>query len=133
MMQVICDRYPAIIDTKGGARNFLATKIWITSNEEPKDWWHRIGLGAMERRLTGDHGQIVHMTQPWAPPGEVPAPLPMVVPPIFPEPHVGQIVQPLLEVMRRHADDEAAEAARYQELEAEEQAALLQQWFDLGY
>lgn len=133
MMQVICDRYPAIIDTKGGARNFLATKIWITSNEEPKDWWHRAGLGAMERRLTGDHGQVIHMTEPWAPPGEVPAPLPMVVPPIFPEPHVGQIVRPLLEVMHRHAEEEAAEQLRYAELEAEEEAEALRRWMDMGY
>jgi len=130
MMQVICDRYPAIIDTKGGARNFLATKIWITSNEEPKDWWSRAGLGAMERRLTGEHGTVVHMTQPWAPPGEVPAPLPLVVPLVFSPPHVGAVVVPLLEVMRRHAEDEAAEAEVYRRLEAEEEAQLLREWME---
>jgi len=122
MMQVICDRYPAIIDTKGGARNFLAKKIWITSNEEPKEWWSRIGLGAMERRLTGDHGSVVHMTQPWAPPGEVPAPLPLVVPPIFGDPAVGAVIVPLLQEMQRHAEDEAAEAAAYERLLLEEEA-----------
>jgi len=132
MMQVICDRYPAIIDTKGGARNFLATKIWITSNEPPEQWWARIGLGAMERRLTGEHGAVEHMTQPWAPPGEVPAPLPLVVPPIFSPPHVGQVVVPMLALMQRHAQDEAEEAAAYLRIqrEEEEQAqAAFDAWF----
>jgi len=121
MMQCICDRYPAIIDTKGGARNFLATKIWITSNEEPKDWWSKIGLGAMTRRLEGEHGIVVKMTEPWAPPGEVPAPLPMAVPPMFGDPAVGAQVRPLLELMRRHAEDEAAEAEAYRRLMEEEE------------
>jgi len=127
MMQVICDRYPAIIDTKGGARNFLATKIWITSNEPPEQWWSRIGLGAMTRRLEGEHGAVEHMTQPWAPPGEVPAPLPMVVPPIFSPPEAGQIVRPLLELMQRHAEDERAEAEAYERLQQEEEEAF-QAW-----
>jgi len=120
-MQVICDRYPTIVDYKGGARNFLATKIWITSNEPPEQWWSRIGLGAMERRLTGEHGAVEHMTQPWAPPGQVPAPLPMVVPPIFSPPEVGAVVVPLLQQMQRHAEDEAAEAAAYERLQREEE------------
>jgi len=131
MMQVICDRYPAIIDTKGGARNFLATKIWITSNDEPKDWWNRIGLGAMERRLTGEHGNVVHMTQPWAPPGEVPAPLPMVVPPIFPEPGPRAVIVPMLVQMERHAQAEAEEVAAYQQFmlaEEEEGRRIYDEW-----
>jgi len=120
-MQVLCDRYPAIIDTKGGARNFLATKIWITSNEPPEQWWSRIGLGAMERRLTGEHGAVEHMTQPWAPPGEVPAPLPMVVPPIFPPPGPRAVIVPMLVQMQRHAEDEAAEAEAYRQWEIAEE------------
>jgi len=133
MMQVICDRYPAIIDTKGGARNFLATKIWITSNEEPKDWWARIGLGAMERRLTGEHGNVMHMTQPWAPPGEVPAPLPLVVPPIFSPPAVGAVVVPMLALMERHARDEVEEAAAYLRIaqtEEEEAQQMFEDWMN---
>jgi len=122
MMQVICDRYPAIIDTKGGARNFLAKKIWITSNEEPANWWPRVGLGAMTRRLEGDHGKITHMTQPWAPPGEVPAPLPLVVPPMFGDPAVAAVIVPMLQQMQRHSEEEAAEAAEYERLRLEEEA-----------
>jgi len=127
-MQTICDRYPAIIDTKGGARNFLAKKIWITSNEPPEQWWSRVGLGAMTRRLEGEHGVVVHMTEPWAPPGEVPAPLPMIVPPIFPPPHVGQFVRPLLELMQRHSNDEAAEVEAYMRLQREEEEAGQAAW-----
>lgn len=126
MMQVICDRYPAIIDTKGGARNFVATKIWITSNEPPEQWWSNVGLGAMERRLQGDHGNVVHMTQPWAPPGEVPAPLPMVVPPMFRDPVVAAQVEPLLQQMQRHAEEEAEEAAAYRRLEEEEERQFIE-------
>jgi len=125
MMQVICDRYPAIIDTKGGARNFLATKIWITSNDAPEAWWHRVGLGAMERRLTGEAGNVEHMTQPWAPPGEIPAPLPLVVPPIFAAPAVGAVVVPMLDQMQRHAEDEVREARAYAALEEEEMGQQL--------
>lgn len=130
-MQVLCDRYPAIIDVKCGARNFLATKIWITSNEEPKDWWKNIGLGAMARRLEGEHGNVVHMTEPWAPPGEVPAPLPMVVPPIFSPPHIGQIVRPLVELMVRAAEEERAEADHYLRVQQEEEDQLLMRWMDI--
>jgi len=132
-MQVICDRYPTIVDYKGGARNFLATKIWITSNEPPEQWWSRIGLGAMERRLTGEHGAVEHMTQPWAPPGEIPAPLPMVVPPIFSPPAVGAVVVPMLALMQRHAEDEAAEAAAYERIriaEEEEGQRMFDAWMN---
>jgi len=132
-MQTLCDRYPCIIDHKGGARNFLGTKIWITSNEPPEQWWSRIGLGAMERRLTGEHGAVEHMTQPWAPPGEVPAPLPMVVPPIFSPPAVGAVVVPMLALMQRHAEDEAQEAAAYEAIriaEEEEGQRMFDAWMN---
>jgi len=132
-MQVLCDRYPAVIDIKLGARNFVPTKIWITSNEAPKDWWKNIGLGAMERRLTGEFGSVVYMTQPWAPPGEIPAPLPMVVPPIFSPPAVGQVVVPMLALMQRHTEDEAAEAAAYERIriaEEEEGQRMFDAWMN---
>jgi len=131
MMQVICDRYPAIIDTKGGARNFTATKIWITSNDPPEQWWHRAGLGAMTRRLTGDFGAVEHMTQPWAPPGEVPAPLPMVVPPIFPAPGPRAVIVPMLVQMEQHAQEEREEALAYERFalaEEEEGRRIYDEW-----
>lgn len=57
LMCRICDRYPLLVETKGGSTQFLAKKVIITSNKPPQDWW-RCGLGAMERRLKGDLGQV---------------------------------------------------------------------------
>ena len=142
-MLTLCDRYPCIIDFKGGARNCLVTKIWITSNDPPEQWWNRVGLGPMVRRLAPAvldeqgrvlveaTGSIVHMTQPWAPPGEVPAPLPMVVPPIFSPPEVGAVIVPLIDQMVRQAQDEAQEAAAYARLEQEEEDQALARWFEM--
>jgi len=132
-MQNLIDRYPLIIDIKCGAVNFLGKKVWVTSNDPPEQWWNRIGLGAMERRLTGEFGNVVHMTQPWAPPGEIPAPLPMVVPPIFSPPAVGAVVVPMLALMQRHAEDEAAEAAAYERIriaEEEEGQRMFDAWMN---
>jgi len=129
-MQLICDRYPAIVDYKGGARNLMAKKIWITSNEEPKDWWKNIGLGAMTRRLEGEHGSVVHMTEPWAPPGEVPAPLPLVVPPMFGNPQIGAIVVPLINDMVRKAAQELVDHERYISLQEREEEEMLRQWME---
>lgn len=64
MMCRLCDRYPLFVEVKGGAVQFVAKKIIITSNKHPKDWWPRIGLGAMERRLKGDLGTIIEMFGP---------------------------------------------------------------------
>jgi len=64
LMQRMCDRYPMLVDTKGGSTVFLAKRIIITSNEHPNRWWPKVGLGAMTRRLTGECGAIVHMTFP---------------------------------------------------------------------
>jgi len=76
-MLTICDRYPALVDVKGGAINFVPTKIWITSNNDPRTWWPKIGLGAaMARRLKPPLGAYEYMSEPWAPPGEEPAPMP---------------------------------------------------------
>jgi len=75
-MLTLCDRYPLIVDTKGGAKQFLGVKIWITSNSHPREWWPKTKLGPMSRRLQGEFGNITKMTEPWAPPGETPAPLP---------------------------------------------------------
>jgi len=78
LMQRMCDRYPLLVQTKGGTVPFLAKRIIITSNQSPADWW-KIGLGAMERRLAEPHGTIIEMRAegepvivPW--PGAVPVP-----------------------------------------------------------
>jgi len=62
LMQRMCDRYPLLVQTKNGTTPFLAKKIIITSNEHPVAWWHKIGLGAMQRRLEGTLGNITQVT-----------------------------------------------------------------------
>lgn len=54
-LQRLVDRYPLLVQTKGGAVQFLALVIIITSNLPPEMWW-KIGLGSMERRLTPPEG-----------------------------------------------------------------------------
>ncbi len=72
MLCRLCDRYPLLVQTKGGAVNFLAKKIIITSNAHPDDWYKKIGLGAMQRRLTEPIGEIKLMTGSWElPPSEL--------------------------------------------------------------
>lgn len=62
LMCRICDRYPFRVETKGGSVPFVAKKIWITSNSPPCEWWTRIGLGPMRRRLTAPLGSSVKVT-----------------------------------------------------------------------
>lgn len=73
-MQRMIDRYPLNLEVKGSSVPFLAKHIIITSNQKPADWW-RIGLGAMERRLTQPIGLVVEITEPWVPPDEQLPPL----------------------------------------------------------
>lgn len=52
------DRYPVIVDIKGGGTVLKAKKIWITSNLHPKDWFPNLDsdtLDALLRRLTITH------------------------------------------------------------------------------
>lgn len=61
LMQRLVDRYPMVTETKGGATQFLAERIIITSNKHPKDWWPKIGLGAMQRRLDEPIGYVFYV------------------------------------------------------------------------
>lgn len=48
------DRYPTIIENKGGATVFKARKVWITSNLHPGSWYPDLDAAtyqALERRL----------------------------------------------------------------------------------
>jgi len=58
LTQRLVDRYPLLVETKGGACQFLARRIIITSNQPPSMWWPRIGLGAMQRRLDDPIGEV---------------------------------------------------------------------------
>lgn len=60
LVQRLCDRYPLNVETKGGAVAFVSKLIIFTSNKHPRHWW-RCGLGAMDRRLSGDMGSVVYV------------------------------------------------------------------------
>lgn len=62
----LCDKYALTVQTKGGTVPFLATKIWITSNTEPSEWWPNKGLGAMTRRLEEPMGNVQELTEVYA-------------------------------------------------------------------
>lgn len=52
------DRYPVIVETKGGAVVLHAKSIWITSNVDPREWYPGLDcetLNALLRRLTITH------------------------------------------------------------------------------
>ena len=59
------DRYPVVVEVKGGAVCFTARKIWITSNLPPESWYPDLDLEttqALLRRLT-----IVHFDSAFVP------------------------------------------------------------------
>lgn len=50
----LCDRYPEMVESKGGQHPFLARRIFITSNGEPRDWYPNVAdnrFDALQRRL----------------------------------------------------------------------------------
>ncbi len=57
----LLDRYPCNVPTRGGQQPWLAKRVIITSNDAPVEWWRRLGLGPMARRLEGEYGRVVHM------------------------------------------------------------------------
>jgi len=69
LMQRLIDHTPLMLDTKGGAVNFIAKKIYIVSNAPPSEWWKVAGLGpAMERRLKEPIGKVTEIKYPmWLP------------------------------------------------------------------
>ncbi len=62
----LLDRYPMQVETKGGFVPFTARKIWITSNKCPMDWWPNVGLGGVERRISGELGVVEHISEQWS-------------------------------------------------------------------
>lgn len=63
MLRLI-DRYPMFVEVKGGNVPMLAETVYITCNVPPEQWWPRVGLGAMERRLRAPIGVVYHVTAP---------------------------------------------------------------------
>lgn len=57
------DKYPCIVEVKGGSRPLCCVAIWITSNIMPREWYPELDsrtLDALERRM-----EIVEMTEPY--------------------------------------------------------------------
>ena len=52
------DRYPVCVETKGGSEPLVASKIWITSNLDPRQWYPDLDEASQEallRRLVVTH------------------------------------------------------------------------------
>jgi len=55
------DRYPVNVEVKGSSRPLMATKIWITSNLHPREWYPELDeetKSALLRRLQITHFPI---------------------------------------------------------------------------
>ncbi len=58
----LIDRYPLKVQTKGGTVNFCSPRVIITSNLHPEDWYPKIRLGPLKRRLTTPIGTVTYVT-----------------------------------------------------------------------
>jgi len=48
----ICDRYPLLVETKGGQVNFVAKNIIITTNAIPNSWYKNVYFNSFVRRVS---------------------------------------------------------------------------------
>lgn len=48
----ICDRYPLLVETKGGQVNFVAKTIIITTNALPSTWYKNVYFDSFVRRVS---------------------------------------------------------------------------------
>ena len=51
----VCDRYPLLVETKGGQTQFVAKVIVITSNSLPSNWYKSAYFPSLVRRVTKWH------------------------------------------------------------------------------
>ncbi len=51
----ICDRYPLMVETKGGQVQFVAKTIIITTNQLPSSWYKSCYFPALRRRISHWH------------------------------------------------------------------------------
>ena len=52
----LCDRYPLLVETKGGQVQFVAKTIIITSNSLPSNWYRSAYFPSFVRRV--DHWHV---------------------------------------------------------------------------
>ena len=67
----LIDRYPLNLEVKGGSVPMQAKHVIFTSNKHPKEWYPRVGLGALKRRMVDPIGKVFEMQ----PGGEIGDPL----------------------------------------------------------
>lgn len=48
----VCDRYPLLVETKGGQVNFVAKTIVITTNAVPTSWYKNVYFNSFVRRVS---------------------------------------------------------------------------------
>jgi len=48
----VCDRYPLLVETKGGQVNFVANTIIITTNAVPSSWYKNVYFNSFVRRVS---------------------------------------------------------------------------------
>jgi len=48
----LCDRYPLLVESKGGQIQFTAKRIIFTSNRDPRMWWKNVYFKSFIRRVT---------------------------------------------------------------------------------
>lgn len=51
----LCDRYPLLVESKGGNLNFVAKNIVFTSNSLPSSWWKNCYFPSFTRRVDEWH------------------------------------------------------------------------------
>lgn len=51
----ICDRYPLLVETKGGQVQFVAKRIIITTNQLPSQWYRSVYFPSFVRRVLEWH------------------------------------------------------------------------------
>lgn len=59
----LIDRYPMMLEVKGGAVPMQAKHVIFTSNKHPNDWYPRARLGALVRRFTQPIGKVYEMLE----------------------------------------------------------------------
>lgn len=53
----ICDRYPLLVETKGGQVQFQARTVILTTNKKPTEWYSNVYVASLIRRI--DHWIIM--------------------------------------------------------------------------
>jgi len=51
----LCDRYPLLVETKGGNVNFNSKTIIFTTNNQPGSWWKNVYFKSFARRVDEWH------------------------------------------------------------------------------